>query len=129
MRDAVREHARLAGSGAGDDENRALGGQDGLALGRIQVGEVLLGRGDGHAPILAPRLAVPEEQGRLRRVPGEPERGEAVASLLDKPLVLPDDAERAKREGLEVGVRPQKTCGLLLRPLAVADRREARPGA
>ena len=40
VRDAVREHARLAGAGAGDHEQRPLGGEDGLPLGRVQVGEV-----------------------------------------------------------------------------------------
>ena len=48
VRDAVREDARLPRAGAGDDEHRALGGEDGLALRRVQVGEVLLGGGDRH---------------------------------------------------------------------------------
>src|SRR6185295_2410675 len=46
--DAVREHARLAGAGAGDYEQRALGFEHGLALSGVQVGEVALGRGNGH---------------------------------------------------------------------------------
>jgi hypothetical protein len=46
---AVGEDAGLPRAGAGDDEQRPLGGQDGLALGRVQVGEVGLGRGDGHS--------------------------------------------------------------------------------
>ena len=49
VRDAVGEHARLAGAGARDHEQRPLRVQHGLPLGRIQVREVLLGRGDGHA--------------------------------------------------------------------------------
>ena len=53
VRDAVGEHARLARAGAGDDEQRAFGREDGLPLGRVQVGEVLLGRRDGHPPMLA----------------------------------------------------------------------------
>ena len=48
MRDAVGEHARLPGAGAGDHEQRPFGVQDGLPLGGIQAREVLLGRGDGH---------------------------------------------------------------------------------
>ncbi len=50
--DAVGEDARLARARAGDDEHRPLGREDGLLLGGIQVGEVLLGRRDGHAPML-----------------------------------------------------------------------------
>ena len=48
VRDPVGEHARLAGAGAGDHEQRAFRGEDGLALGGVQVGEVALGRGDCH---------------------------------------------------------------------------------
>ena len=59
MRDPVGEHARLAGAGAGDDEHRPLGREHGLPLGGIQVGEVLLGRRDGHASIVAARRSVP----------------------------------------------------------------------
>ena len=40
MRDAVGQDARLAGAGACDDEQRALGREDGLALRLVQVGEV-----------------------------------------------------------------------------------------
>ena len=43
VRDAVREHARLARAGPGDDEQRPLCLQHGLPLGGIEVGEVLLG--------------------------------------------------------------------------------------
>jgi hypothetical protein len=48
MRDAVREDARLPGAGAGDDEQRPLRRDHGLALGGVEVGEVLLGGSDGH---------------------------------------------------------------------------------
>ena len=48
--DPVREHARLPGARAGDDEHGPLGREDGLPLGGIQVCEVLLGGRDGHAP-------------------------------------------------------------------------------
>ena len=40
VRDPVREDARLAGAGAGDDEERPLGREDGLPLGGVQVGEI-----------------------------------------------------------------------------------------
>ncbi len=36
VRDPVREHAGLAAAGAGKDEQRSIGGLDGLTLGRIQ---------------------------------------------------------------------------------------------
>ena len=48
VRDAVGEDARLAGARAGDHEQRAFGGQHGLPLGGVQVGEIGLRRGDRH---------------------------------------------------------------------------------
>ena len=51
--DAAREDAGLAGAGAGDDEHGAFGVEHGLALRRIQVGEVGLGRRRGHRSIVA----------------------------------------------------------------------------
>jgi hypothetical protein len=36
MRDSVRQHARLARTSAGDHEQRARFGHDGITLGRIQ---------------------------------------------------------------------------------------------
>jgi hypothetical protein len=53
MRDTVGEHARLPGARPGDDEKRPLGGEDRFPLCRIQVGEVLLGRRNGHPAMLA----------------------------------------------------------------------------
>ncbi len=51
--DPVREHAGLPGARSGDDEERAVDVQNGLALGRIEVGEeVFVGR-DAHASMLA----------------------------------------------------------------------------
>jgi len=47
--DAVGEDARLPGAGACHDQNRPLGGQNRLALRRIQVGQVALWRDDRHA--------------------------------------------------------------------------------
>ena len=48
VRDAVREHARLAGACAGDDQQRAFGLQDGLSLGIVQPFEVAIGADDSH---------------------------------------------------------------------------------
>ena len=53
VRDAIGEDARLPGAGAGDDEERPLGRENGLALGLVEVGEVALGGRDGHRPMLA----------------------------------------------------------------------------
>ncbi len=49
----MREHARLARARAGDDEQRPVDVEHGLALGRIEAREELLVRGDGHASMLA----------------------------------------------------------------------------
>jgi len=48
MADAVGEDAGFARAGAGDHEQRAFRLQDGLALRRVEVGEIGVGRGDGH---------------------------------------------------------------------------------
>ena len=48
MRDAIREDARLPRARAGDDEERSLGRENGLALGLVEVGEVALRGRDGH---------------------------------------------------------------------------------
>ena len=64
MRDPVREHARLPGAGAGDDQQRPLGREDGLALRVVQVGEVRgVGRRDGH-PVDASRVYRRARRGR-----------------------------------------------------------------
>src|SRR5437764_10826 len=42
MRDAVGEDARLPRARARDDQERALGGENGLLLGLVQIGEVLV---------------------------------------------------------------------------------------
>ena len=75
MRDAVCEHARLAGAGAGDHENGAFRGQDGLALGRVQVREVLLWRA------MAIESMVSVEAAPLGRVRGPLASLPALASL------------------------------------------------
>ena len=68
VRDAVGQHPRLAGAGAGDDEERAFGREHGLALRGVQVGEVLLGRGDGHVAMLAGDFARRARRVRTRAV-------------------------------------------------------------
>ena len=52
MGDPVREDARLARPGAGDDQNGPFGREDGLALRRIEIREVLLRGEDGHWSIV-----------------------------------------------------------------------------
>ena len=47
--DPMGQHAGLARAGSGDDEQRAVDVQDGFALGRIQAGEEIIVRCDGHA--------------------------------------------------------------------------------
>ena len=42
VRDAVGQDARLPRAGAGDDKQRSFRGEHGLALGRVEVGEVAL---------------------------------------------------------------------------------------
>ena len=91
VRDAVGEDARLAGAGAGDDEQRALGREHGLPLGGVQVGEVGLGGGDWHAP---PMLATrpPPSPGRRLRAERESE-GRARSGDRLRPL----DRHRRRR--------------------------------
>ena len=48
VRDAVGEDARLARARSGDHEQRPLRGEDRLLLRRVQIGEIGLGRSDGH---------------------------------------------------------------------------------
>src|SRR5262249_13692954 len=70
VRHPMREHARLAGARAGDDEERPLGLEDGLPLRGIQVGEIALGGGRGHPPSLARGLAAAAPRGKLRPCAG-----------------------------------------------------------
>ena len=42
--DAVRQHPRLAGSGAGDDQQRAVTVDDGVELIGVEAGRVGVGR-------------------------------------------------------------------------------------
>ena len=57
MSDAVGEHAGLPGPCSGDDEHRPVDVQDGFPLGRIQAGEQVLVRCDGHPAMLAAAAA------------------------------------------------------------------------
>jgi hypothetical protein len=52
----MREDAGLPRPGTGDDEQWAVDVEHRLALGRVEVGQELLVRGDGHAPMLAATL-------------------------------------------------------------------------
>ncbi len=56
--DAIRQDARLPGARAGDHEQRPFRGEDGLALGGVQVGEIAVRRRDGHAPDASDRTYV-----------------------------------------------------------------------
>ena len=58
VRDAVREHPRLAGAGAGHHQQRALRAEHRLALLRIQ--RLQRGRGRRHQPALVPGAAAAE---------------------------------------------------------------------
>ena len=73
MGDAVGEHARLPRAGAGDDEHGPFRGEHRLALGGVQVREVLLGGGHCH-DVDGIRLVGAPCQGRVltghARVPG-----------------------------------------------------------
>ena len=63
----MREDAGLPRAGAGDDEERPVDVEHSLALGRIQVGEELLVRSDGHASMLAAASGRRTGHVRLRR--------------------------------------------------------------
>ena len=88
VRDAVREHARLAGARARDDEQRPLGREHGLPLGRVQVGEIRLRRCDGQGA--ADASCAGRDTGRRRRSPprhasasAKPSRGPVEWIALD----------------------------------------------
>src|SRR5581483_4288223 len=48
VRDAMRQHPRLAGAGAGDDEQRPLRREHGFTLRRVEALQVAVGADDGH---------------------------------------------------------------------------------
>ena len=91
MRDAVGEYARLPGAGAGDDEQRAVDVQDGLALRRIQAGEEVIVRCDGHASMLATSRGA-------RQRPKRTVRREASGSVEHHDAVVVAREDRAGRE-------------------------------
>ena len=67
VRDAVGEHPRLAGSGAGDDEQRAVAVHDRVELirvetGHIGVGGVLIRAESGHLEVATVRVAFDRER-------------------------------------------------------------------
>ena len=66
--DPSRDDPGLAAARAGQDAQRSGGDRDGLALGRIEVGQEVVGVGHGHRPIVAGRAA-PAVIRRSRRAP------------------------------------------------------------
>ena len=97
VRDAVGQHARLARARAGDDEQRALGGEDGLALGVVQVGEVLVGGERGHAL---------DASGAGRA--SCPRASQPAATKIISAIAVPDAlVARGGREGRESRPRPR----------------------
>src|SRR5205823_2462300 len=85
VRDAVGEYTRLAGAGPGDHEQRALGREDGLALGFVQVGEVGIGLYGGH-PITLESRSHPKEvpNGHVCRPPELDRAGDQELQGLDQ---------------------------------------------
>ena len=69
--DAVGDHARLAGAGPGEDQQRAVDGRDGLALGCVEVVE------DVHR---VPAISVSPERGRDALAPKRLDAGAASAA-------------------------------------------------
>ena len=66
----------FAGARARDDEQRPFGGEHGLPLSGIEVGEVLLRRGDGHGSMLArPSASAGARRLDLSHGRAEPRRG------------------------------------------------------
>ena len=53
VRHATRDDTRLAAARAGEDAQRAGGDRHGLALGRIQIGQQVVGVGERHPVIVA----------------------------------------------------------------------------
>ena len=70
VRDAVGQHARLARARAGDHEQRPLGGEDRLALGVVQIGEVLVGGERGHPLDATPGAAAAKADASATATPG-----------------------------------------------------------
>ncbi len=66
VRDAVREHARLPGAGARDDEQRPFRREHGLALGVVQLRQVLVRSRDRHAVDASGEVRQPWRSARMR---------------------------------------------------------------
>jgi hypothetical protein len=109
MGHAMRQHTGLAGARAGDDEERPFGVRDRLTLGGIQVGEVGLGRGNGHAvdasDLLAAEGQAPPEH---REAPEDGDRLEAATddsapriALGDPPAGEPEHADEDREDERE----------------------------
>src|SRR5712691_7492339 len=82
-------------------------------------------RGRPAGLVVRPRGLLPGRSPRLLCVPREAHRLEPLYRLLDQCLVLTDDAERAQREGLEIGVlaRQRRCLPLDQRPLVESGER------
>src|SRR6266540_2707013 len=82
-------------------------------------------KGDKRRLVVRPRGLLPGRSPSLLCVPREAHRLEPLYRLLDQCLVLTDDAERAQREGLEIGVlaRQRRRLPLDQRPLVESGER------
>ena len=136
VRDAIGEHARLARARAGDHEQRALGGQHGLPLGGVQVGEVGLGLATGiaghvrimrsspRAPLRASALAPRERLGvgrlehdlDLRPVCREARIRADAARPASAPVACTSAVRSATRGSHSGGARPDRPVGARARP-------------
>ena len=98
----MREHARLARPGAGEDEQRALEVLDGLALRLVQAGQQRLGGGRPGAacPLIAPHRR-PRSRSALR--PGRVRRPRQLHPRPDEPLARHATQEQAQQEELDEG--------------------------
>ena len=120
VRDAVRQDARLARAGAGEDQQRAIGGRDGASLLRVEGPDDLLRallaagghdgrvcRGDGGRGVLAWTRGVAHPRGFLGRRRRFVEVGEG----------RPDRVGHRRRGVVERGVAGAATTGGAHRPI------------
>ena len=129
VRHAAGQHPRLAGAGAGDDEDGALGRQHGVALRRIEVGQVLLGRENGHPSIVVGRQGAPE---RERRIPRRARRRPALRSLRCRVVGRgrhPPQARPRHRRAHDDPRRPVRRRADRDRRLGARDRRRVHRGS
>src|SRR5204862_5573383 len=92
--------ARLPGAGSSDDEQRPLGGEDGLPLGRIEVCEVAFGRGDGHAADAIGAAPFGVQRARPQAPVGRSERPDSEKEDLRR--VGRNELYRRGRAGIEI---------------------------